>query len=286
MRLAIEVIQISMKKVGRNDPCPCGSGEKFKKCCIDIFGKDYRPPTNPKKEEKSEFSEYLKKHETGHILDLVTALQLIPENYGKNVRIELIAAEAVKNLSRGDPGDYKKLRSIIAKEFPSHYMEDPPEELFTENILFHGGNYTVMPGINSYSVDIFKYLTETIYTTQNNLSEEFQDEIYQGVSFLLITGEFLFKQNQLERNSFVENLEQPLELPEILPRLSFSKDTIEAICREGNINISKIDQFVTEPSEPNLDDPYQSPLLYKPFVAFENEYYFVLPSCQVARYQH
>lgn len=24
---------ISQKKVGRNDPCPCGSGKKYKKCC-------------------------------------------------------------------------------------------------------------------------------------------------------------------------------------------------------------------------------------------------------------
>jgi len=23
----------SVKKVGRNDPCPCGSGKKYKKCC-------------------------------------------------------------------------------------------------------------------------------------------------------------------------------------------------------------------------------------------------------------
>ena len=23
------------QKVGRNDPCPCGSGKKFKKCCMD-----------------------------------------------------------------------------------------------------------------------------------------------------------------------------------------------------------------------------------------------------------
>jgi SWIM/SEC-C metal-binding protein len=23
-------------KVGRNDPCPCGSGKKFKKCCADL----------------------------------------------------------------------------------------------------------------------------------------------------------------------------------------------------------------------------------------------------------
>lgn len=27
------VQQISSEKVGRNDPCPCGSGKKYKKCC-------------------------------------------------------------------------------------------------------------------------------------------------------------------------------------------------------------------------------------------------------------
>lgn len=24
-----------IKKIGRNDPCPCGSGKKYKKCCLD-----------------------------------------------------------------------------------------------------------------------------------------------------------------------------------------------------------------------------------------------------------
>jgi hypothetical protein len=24
----------SLKTIGRNDPCPCGSGKKFKKCCL------------------------------------------------------------------------------------------------------------------------------------------------------------------------------------------------------------------------------------------------------------
>nr|WP_269465111.1 SEC-C metal-binding domain-containing protein [Jeotgalibacillus malaysiensis] len=23
------------KSLGRNDPCPCGSGKKYKKCCMD-----------------------------------------------------------------------------------------------------------------------------------------------------------------------------------------------------------------------------------------------------------
>jgi uncharacterized protein YecA (UPF0149 family) len=29
-----EVISLQTRqKIGRNDPCPCGSGKKFKKCC-------------------------------------------------------------------------------------------------------------------------------------------------------------------------------------------------------------------------------------------------------------
>jgi uncharacterized protein YchJ len=28
-------IEREQKKVGRNDPCPCGSGKKFKKCCMN-----------------------------------------------------------------------------------------------------------------------------------------------------------------------------------------------------------------------------------------------------------
>ena len=25
------------KKIGRNDPCPCGSGIKFKRCCMNKY---------------------------------------------------------------------------------------------------------------------------------------------------------------------------------------------------------------------------------------------------------
>ena len=27
------VVKKASQKVGRNDPCPCGSGKKYKKCC-------------------------------------------------------------------------------------------------------------------------------------------------------------------------------------------------------------------------------------------------------------
>ncbi len=31
----IESGPLSQAKVGRNDPCPCGSGKKYKKCCLN-----------------------------------------------------------------------------------------------------------------------------------------------------------------------------------------------------------------------------------------------------------
>jgi methionyl aminopeptidase len=39
---------IRKPKIGRNDPCPCGSGKKFKKCCIRKSGIE-RPASHPEK---------------------------------------------------------------------------------------------------------------------------------------------------------------------------------------------------------------------------------------------
>jgi uncharacterized protein YecA (UPF0149 family) len=30
---AVQTVKLDAPKVGRNDPCPCGSGKKYKKCC-------------------------------------------------------------------------------------------------------------------------------------------------------------------------------------------------------------------------------------------------------------
>ena len=35
--------QVPMSKVGRNDPCPCGSRKKFKRCCLGRIEEQERP---------------------------------------------------------------------------------------------------------------------------------------------------------------------------------------------------------------------------------------------------
>ena len=32
---SVATIKRDTAKVGRNEPCPCGSGKKFKKCCME-----------------------------------------------------------------------------------------------------------------------------------------------------------------------------------------------------------------------------------------------------------
>ncbi len=43
---AVETIRRTQREAMPNDPCPCGSGRKFKKCC-GRYGTDQTPPTGP-----------------------------------------------------------------------------------------------------------------------------------------------------------------------------------------------------------------------------------------------
>ncbi len=50
-----DVAEFSQRRVGRNDPCPCGSGKKFKKCCLgQEWRREMSPATETAEEERHE----------------------------------------------------------------------------------------------------------------------------------------------------------------------------------------------------------------------------------------
>jgi len=53
-----------MNKIGRNDPCYCGSGKKFKKCCIDKPSLELRADFELGQQRIREFEEEQKKQKT------------------------------------------------------------------------------------------------------------------------------------------------------------------------------------------------------------------------------
>jgi len=51
-----------MKKTGRNDPCICGSGKKFKKCCErKLIGKKFRATKIETKQNLSNLASFFQK---------------------------------------------------------------------------------------------------------------------------------------------------------------------------------------------------------------------------------
>ncbi len=52
LRKSVVTAPRRLLKVGRNDPCPCGSGEKYKNCCIQKGEAFLRKMA--KKQEKSQ----------------------------------------------------------------------------------------------------------------------------------------------------------------------------------------------------------------------------------------
>ena len=268
------------KKSGRNDPCSCGSGKKYKKCCINLDISSYN---SFKEGETSKAFEYIESHESKHILNTLIGIQLIPENHGKNVRIEELAKHIAINLNNKLTGERELLLKCLEKEYSYNSMEDFPENLFCENVVFFGGNYTVFPGISTNSVEIFRYFSESIFAINNKLPDDFKNYVFHGISLLLVLGQFLAEKANLNGNIVGTESEHNFKLYPSNISFSIKKEELYQLCREKRINFSVVNDFILSPNNERfkIDEPDLNPLLFYPIVEFENEYYFLMLSNQV-----
>lgn len=269
------------QKIGRNDACPCGSGKKYKKCCLDLKSNNDFTPTVVKQVNKT--FEFIESNNSAPLLDFVIGLQLNPNNHGKNLRIEELATHIVTNLNNKQSGDLNLFKEHLDEEYNYNPMEDLPENLFCENVVFYGGNYTVFSGIYSYAVEIFKNLTETIFTQDYNLPDKFKNHVYIGITLILELGQILSKKINIAGN--IQGAEGDSKFDYSFEALdtSFNHDDIYRICLSHQINPEIINDFIISPNDSrfSIDDPDLNPLLYFPIVPFENKFYFVLVSNQI-----
>ena len=270
------------QKINRNDPCSCGSGLKYKKCCLE---KDNMWDVAESLEDKilNETFRYIESFDSEHILNMFIGLQLMPENHGKNIRIEKLARHLALNLNHGNSEKLVLLKQHLDKEFAFDMSEDLPENLFCENIVFFGGNYTIFPGISSHVVEIFTNLTETVFHYKDDLPSGFVDCIYPGVTLMLNLGELLVRKTAYHGN--IEGIETNSKFDYPAEGADFSITEIELanIFLQNGIKPHIIDDFMIFPEDKKyqLDDPDLNPLLYYPIVKFNSKYYFLMLSNQV-----
>ena len=95
-------------KVGRNDPCPCGSGKKYKKCCLDKdvyantagFTEDLSPPADTGSSSDTKVSDVaqsvpelvaeLKKFDLTTSVAIVSGMMIDPIYHPNTCRLEVL----------------------------------------------------------------------------------------------------------------------------------------------------------------------------------------------------
>lgn len=273
------------KKIGRNDPCPCGSGKKYKHCCMRadeakaFSAEASRASLQSSSLEAPKIRAYLDGHDVKPILDYLTALQLNPENHGKNLRLEHLCQLAVPSIGHSNTTpDLKAFKRLIDEEYPYDMMEDIPMNMFCETVVFHGGNDTFFPGLSTNVAELFRAMTESIYRVEDVFTEAFSREIYQGVTLLLELGSIIAARAGIERMTRgSDNPRERIVEPQPIPSYAIPQGMMELLLRHNHLDKSVLDCFLLDKNDPKIltDNAEENPILYRPILELNGDYYFI-----------
>jgi len=154
------VLEIKPAKIGRNDPCPCGSGLKYKKCCLskrayhpDVIKRKYLQNYDIRIKDKRDI-EAIKK---AGILAIKT-LQLVEENIKAGITTDdintLVHDFIIKNGAISAPLNYRgfpKSTCVSVNEVVCHAI--PGDRVLKDGDI---ANVDVTPILDGYYADASK----------------------------------------------------------------------------------------------------------------------------------
>lgn len=274
--------------VGRNDPCPCGSGMKYKKCCL-LRGTGHTPKFEPSHPER--FKQEFARHHRGRLICTLAGLQVYPPNHSHLVRLEVATRLACTMGNGGDRlVDPKHLQRTLNECFPTYSslgtMEDPPENLFTDNITFHGGNYVIYPGIAEAGAFILRSLLESIFHQGPELPRRFTaTATAMMVSLLTLSNEVAARLGHARYMDSPDAWRKDIEVPKLkeVERLEhavkFTGEEVESLFTSLDLDAKILRPLTLATGDEELmdEDPMKNPLLTKPIVKIGDSMVLALP---------
>ncbi len=274
--------------IAKNAKCPCGSGKQYKRCCIDKPDAPWRLGTassNKKNIPKSTLS-ICNNHPSVEVLKILSLLQLQPQNHGKNIRLEVAVTEVIKSMNEKNTLlDIDQFRKDLLKEFPKDYREDPPDNFFTENIVYANGNNVVYPGIFIDVVEILQYhINALIHDT--GFPDNFLTECNHALLLLLTIQREIAKKLGHSHRMFEQANQDTLYIPDnnyLVQNkdiLAFSFTDIKTVCDNYQIPYKTLDAFVFKWQTQALEfgDDDDSQLFHQPFIFVEGVFLLVMPT--------
>lgn len=279
-------------KIRRNDPCPCGSGKKYKNCCMNSEGigdVDFDVPMGmppfmqPPKEDAPKTMEYMKTHDAADILNLIVALQLNPENRGANIRMERLARYAALTMHEGVlPMNLQEFEKILSKEFVEDYMEDPPINLHSETFVWVGGNHTIYPGLATNASEILNLMNGVLWLANTHWPETFMRNVYQAFALILSLGDLMAE--RAHARGYIKGgnrRRMPLVFSNSNTDFGISEALMRGMLFQRGVSQEVFDAFVIDQDKErkalqNEEDANMNPLLRRPIVKYKDKYYFLL----------
>jgi hypothetical protein len=270
------------KKIGRNDKCPCGSGKKYKKCCMDS-GRTFST-SDAQQQPPPFFSEY----NSIDLLKSFAGLTLLAQNHGKNVRFEELSMMCLRNFNDERPNVSQAALTIYLNEnYPSHYLEDPVTNLFTDLITFYGGDYIIFPGITEGGSYVPSKLLTAIYNwPDSGIPDWFKNNCMHASLLILNLSDRVATRLGYDRYQFEEVENNLISIPnskrlaELKAAVTFSEEEMTQLLQEGRIAREALDMFVLNINDPDLANEHieESPLLTKPIIYHNSEYIITSPA--------
>lgn len=263
------------KKVGRNEPCPCNSGKKYKKCCINKGVTHTKPEETPKTHPLTYFNQEF-------LLDWFGTASMLTENHGKNIRLELLILEALI-YGQKDSGstDKAKLQKVLDDHYDHHYLEDPPVNLFTELITYYGGDYLVLPGISDSGVFILSSMLDVIFHIENTLPGKFKGLVYESSTLMLGLSDYCVQTSGLNRyeSGIVGDNKILLGDNNLRESIIITDEKIAEIAKLYNVHPETLQLFaLAEDDDLSSDDPDKNPMIPRPIQKVNEGYRILSPA--------
>jgi len=276
-----------MGKTGRNDPCPCGSGKKFKKCCLNEQAEfehvvAYAEPALPA-------YPYLQQHNTYDLLKTFAALSVLPENHGKYFRLEqlathsLLAKNSVENIASA-----KALKTFLDAEFSSESMEDICTNTFTDQISFIGGDYLIFPGITENAAEILSnQLNAIFHWPGGDIPKGYQLAVRHLVTLGLLLSDTIAKRlgytrymDALPEDDLIFVPDNEEQLSAIKSAVTFSKVEMNDLIAKHQINPDVLSLLIFDDQGVTEGALYQdeSPMANHPVMLNGEDYIVVEPA--------
>jgi len=281
---------LKVNKIGRNEPCPCGSGIKYKNCCL----------RNDEELSDNTLKAFMARFIPKSLLATLGGLQLWPPNHAHTIRLQETTRLACSLRTSGKSEIelarlIQEINSFFPYDGPVGCLEDPPEHLFTENMVFHGGNYIIYPGISYNARSVLQNLLFALYEIGKDIPNEFIIEIQTIVlAVLSLSNEVARRAGHTRYMDSPNTWRQDLdiistdELNNLRNAVQFTSDDLEIILTPLGVGVDVLSPLITKAKDQNLfESSFESnPLLLRPLIECDSNIILVIPGSLVSSLGH